>query len=176
MSKKTREEILCAKRKASNLRYAKIKSDPELNQLRKEKDKENYLKKKNNKRVMDIRKRNTIEQEKQREKWRQNSRAYYLRKNKQKEVHHVNVNENVDGDNVEAVIGGTNNETDPLEPLCSKESHDAPNEKKPKVTILSDVRVNYDLKKLFRSSAIKKNWEFNCSSINVAKDFKEFGN
>lgn len=172
---KTREEILEAKRKASKIRYNKIKMDAKLLELRQQKDKENYLKKKKDKRVVGIKDKSIDEQKKQREKWRENSRAYYRRRQNQKKALHVNVNENdvmiTDHHNHE-------NDTDPLELSCTAKSNNSiiKNRREPKVTILSDVKVNFDLKKLFGSGRTTSNWEYNVSSSDVGKDFEELKN
>ncbi|XP_063630910.1 nucleolar protein 58-like [Cydia splendana] len=77
---KTREEILEAKRRASRIRHEKIKKDSKLRALRKEQQKEHYAKRKRDKRVVSIKDKSTDEQQKQRQKWRENSRAYYCKK------------------------------------------------------------------------------------------------
>lgn len=83
--KKTREDILEAKRRASRIRHEKIKKDSKLCALRKKQQKENYAKRKKEKRVVSIKEKSTDEQQKQREKWRGYSRAYYCKK-RSKEV------------------------------------------------------------------------------------------
>lgn len=90
---RTREDILEAKRTASRIRHEKIKKDSKLSALRKEQQKENYAKRKREKRVVSIKDMGIDEQQKQRQKWRENSRKYYCKKKQTKEVLQVNIRE-----------------------------------------------------------------------------------
>ncbi|KAL4708938.1 hypothetical protein ACJJTC_014966 [Scirpophaga incertulas] len=174
--KKSREKILEEKRKASKLRYNKIKMDLKLYELRKQKDKENYLMKKKNKSIICIKDKSVDEQLKQRDQWRKNSRAYY-RRQKQKKPLHVSINEN-DNDTI-ITDHNLENDTDPLEPSTSQKSNTSiKNKREPNVTILSDVKVNFHQKKLIRSghTTHTSTWQYNVSSTDVGKHFKELKN
>lgn len=61
----------------------KIKCDPILNEMRKKKDKENYIKNKNNKKYLKINERSVQEQKNQREKWRLHSSKFYAKNKKE---------------------------------------------------------------------------------------------
>lgn len=133
------------------------------------------MKEKKNKCVVGIKDKSIDEQQKQREKWRENSRACYRRRGRsRKTTLKVNVNEN---DHVMITDHNFENDTDPLELSCTAKSNSSlKNRREPKVTILSDVKVNFDLKKLFGSGRIASNWKYNVSSSDVGKDFEELKN
>lgn len=144
--KKTREDILEAKRMASKERYKKIKSDPILNEKRKKKDKENYIQAKKFKKKLSINEKAPEQQEEQREKWRINSRKLYEKKKKEREVLYIDTNDDNLSDNRQQEV--IQNETDPLEEELilmnsdSNGSFDLSNDKK--IKILSDIKVNYN--------------------------------
>lgn len=129
--KKTREEILEAKRNASKRRYEKIKADPALRQKQKDKDKENYIKAKQSKKKLSINEKTDREKERQREIWRDNSRKYY---HKQKQILHVDVG--AVGDVEEIGHEATSKEENLTDPL------------KKNIEILSIEKVNFDAKTL----------------------------
>lgn len=121
-------------REKSRKYYEKIKNDPHLKQMRKQKEKENYIRRKKNK-IKTLE-----EQEIQRQKWRENSQAYYRRKKKEKKIDVVYLTE---VDNLQDVV----QEQENIDPLAIEESNQNLHLK---VKILSNVKVNFTKQELSR--------------------------
>lgn len=83
--KQSQEEAIAKARLARRNRYAKLKEDPALYALEKEKDKQRYIKRKKEKRVLSVSEMTPLARELQRKKWRENYRKYQQRKLLKKE-------------------------------------------------------------------------------------------
>ena len=77
----TKEQRLAKQRLCKRRRYIEIKNDPELLAIEKEKRKKQYLKRKEEKKIVPIKDKTPRSQREQRRRWKDNSRNYRRRKN-----------------------------------------------------------------------------------------------
>ncbi|XP_022821191.1 uncharacterized protein LOC111361843 [Spodoptera litura] len=80
----TREERLRKKRLAEKRRYERIKNNAELWKEKQEKNRQNYIRRKEEKKQLPIAEMNPRQQRLQRKRWRKNYKAYYQRKKQEK--------------------------------------------------------------------------------------------
>lgn len=92
-NKLSKEEILEKAKTARRIRYAKIKADPMLYALEKEKERQRYKARKEQKKVLPIGELTPKAKRVQRQKWRENFKKHYEKKKmEKKEVQHMNDN------------------------------------------------------------------------------------
>lgn len=82
--KQSREERLRKKRLAERRRYERIKNNDDLWKEKQEKNRKNYLRRKAEKKQLQISEMNPGQQRLQRRRWRKNYKTYYLRKKQEK--------------------------------------------------------------------------------------------
>lgn len=67
-------------------KYASLKSNPNLYALQKEKERNNYLLRKENKKILSIKDMTPRAQREQRKKWKENSRTYLKKKEDERKI------------------------------------------------------------------------------------------
>ncbi|CAK1580604.1 unnamed protein product [Parnassius mnemosyne] len=82
--KQSREERLRKKRLAEKKRYERIKNNDALWKEKQEKNKQNYIRRKEENKQLPINEMNPRQQRLQRKRWRKNYKSYYLRKKQAK--------------------------------------------------------------------------------------------
>lgn len=82
--KQTKEERLLKKRLAERKRYEMIKNNPDLWKEKQEKNRQSYLRRKQEKKQLPINEMTPRQQRLQRQTWRKNYRSYYLKKKREK--------------------------------------------------------------------------------------------
>lgn len=87
--KVSNQEKLANDRLRKKREYMKIKSDPELYRIQKEKERKRYLLKKENNKIQSIKDMSTRAQREQRRRWRENSRKYYKKKEEQRKIERI---------------------------------------------------------------------------------------
>lgn len=92
--KKSSEEKRAAQRLYQRERYARIKNDPILYEIEKEKNRKKYLDQKKRKIKVSIKEMTRRNQKAQRAKWKENSKKYLDRKRKERETTQIFIDEN----------------------------------------------------------------------------------
>lgn len=85
-SKQNLEKRKAAQSLAQRKRYARIKNDPVLYELQKEKDKAKYKRQRENKIKKNIQEMSNQEEKAQRERWRKNRKKYLQKKKNEKKI------------------------------------------------------------------------------------------
>lgn len=110
----TKEEKLAKDRLRKKSQYAEIKNNPELYAIQKEKERKRYLLRKEKKKICSIKDMTPRAQREQRKRWRKNARNYLNKKNEQKRIENILIN-NSPPESEEDMQGNEVNMQDPLE-------------------------------------------------------------
>lgn len=112
---KKNQENLQKRRIARREKYRLINENPEKYAIEKANKKQEYLKRKREKKIRNINELSPREQRIQRKKWRQNSQRYHEKKKEQRKIQEVVVkNDNIDK-------GDIDDQSDPLRETIKKE-------------------------------------------------------
>ncbi|XP_045772038.1 myb-like protein X isoform X1 [Maniola jurtina] len=91
--KLTKEEKLAKDRLRKRQKYEEIKNNPELFKIKQEKDRKNYLLRKEQKKIRNINEMSARAQREQRKRWKKNSLKYKKKKREQNKVEKILVND-----------------------------------------------------------------------------------
>ncbi|KAL4708816.1 hypothetical protein ACJJTC_011780 [Scirpophaga incertulas] len=113
----TKEEKLAKDRERKREKYLEIKNNPELYAIQKEKERKRYLVRKTTKKICSIKEMTPRNQREQRKRWRRNSRKYLKKKEDQKKLVGILINNTPSDSETDLQIQNHNSNEPELDPL-----------------------------------------------------------
>ncbi|KAL4704663.1 hypothetical protein ACJJTC_013447 [Scirpophaga incertulas] len=113
----TKEEKLAKDRERKREKYLEIKNNPELYAIQKEKERKRYLVRKTTKKICSIKEMTPRNQREQRKRWRRNSRKYLKKREDQKKLVGILINNTPSDSETDLQIQNHNSNEPELDPL-----------------------------------------------------------